>query len=120
LDDADGSFYNELTGINFSLRLLDLQKTLSNFGVISDLHEVHALDLNTSNSASDLEHLFQMFRNNGSVVEETGLIRVVRAVGELGTDTTEDIVSLVSDKIVQVDNMIDCLNWSVNSIRYDS
>jgi hypothetical protein len=114
LYDTDSSFNDELSGVNLRLGLLDLQETLSNFSMISDFHKIHALDLDSGNHASVLEHLLQMLRDDRGIVKETGFVRVVGPVGELGTDTTEDIVTLVGDEVVKVDHMVESFNRLVD------
>ena len=120
LDDTDRSFDNELSGVNLGLGLLDLQKTLGNLSMVGDLHKIHALNLNSSNHTSSLEHLFQMLGDDRGIVKETGFIGIIRPVGELGTDTTEDIVTLVGDEVVQIDYMVKGLDGLVNRVSYDS
>lgn len=55
-----------------------------------------------------------MLRDDRGVVKETGFVRVVGSVGELGTDTTEDIVSLVGDEVVEVNHMVKSFNRLVD------
>ena len=112
--DTDSSFNNEFSGVNLRLGLLDLQETLSNFSVICDFHKIHALDLDSGNHASVLEHLLQMLRDDRGIVKETGFVRVVGPVGELGTDTAEDVVTLVGDEVVKVDHMVESFNRLVD------
>jgi hypothetical protein len=82
--------------------------------MISNFHQIHALDLDSGNLTSVLEHLLQMLRDDRGVVKETGFVRVVGSVGELGTDTTEDIVSLVGDEVVEVNHMVKSFNRLVD------
>lgn len=119
LNNAHSAFYDEFTRIDLCLGLLNLEKTLGHFCVVGDLHQVHALDLHASNCAPELQHLLQMFGNDGGVIKETDFIRVVRPVGELGAHTAENIVSLVPDEIVEVDNMVQRLNWLVYCVGDD-
>jgi hypothetical protein len=119
LDDTDSSFNNELSGVDLGLGLLDLQETLGNFSMVSDLHKIHALDLNSGNHASGLEHLFQVLGDDRGIIKETGFIGIVRSVGELGADTTEDIVSLVGDEVVEVDYMVKGFHGLVDGVSND-
>jgi len=119
MDDSDSSFNDELASVNFGLGLLDLQETLGDFGVVGDLHKIHALNLNSRDHASSLEHLLQVLRNDRGVVTETGYFWVVRSVGKLGADSPEDIVALVSNEIVQIQNVVKCLDWFLDRVSYD-
>lgn len=88
--------------------------------MVGDLHKIHALDLNSSNHASGLEHLLQVLGDDRGIIKETGFIRIVRSVGEFGTNTTEDIVSLVGDEVVQVDYMVKGFHGLVDRVSNDS
>jgi len=68
--------------------------------MVSDLHKIHALDLDSGDHASGLEHLLQVLRDDRGIVKETGFVGIVRSVGELGADSPEDIVSLVGNEVV--------------------
>jgi len=119
MDDSDSSFNDELASVNFGLGLLDLQETLGDFGVVGDLHKIHALNLNSRDHASSLEHLLQVLGNDRGVVTKTGYFWVVRSVGKLGADSPEDIVALVSNEIVQIQNVVKCLDWFLDRVSYD-
>jgi hypothetical protein len=66
--DSNSTIYNKFTSVNLWLGLLDLEERLGNLGVVSDFGQIHALDFNSGNLASSVEHFFQEFRNEHSVI----------------------------------------------------
>ena len=50
----NATFYDESSGVNFSLGLLYKEKTLCDFGMVGHLHDFHSFDFDSTNVASIL------------------------------------------------------------------
>lgn len=110
VDNTDSSVDNEFTGIDLGLSLLDLKERLGNFRVVSDFGKIHALDLNSGDLASGVEHVFKELGNENSVVLERSFVRVVRSEWEFSANSSDDIKTLVANKVGQVVTMIQSFN----------
>lgn len=74
VDDLDGAFDDELTGVDLGLSLLDEEERLGDLGVVSDLHDLHLLDLDTANFAPVLEQAGHVVADEGRICHQAWLL----------------------------------------------
>jgi hypothetical protein len=60
-----------------------------------------------------------MSRNNRGVAEERCLVRVIRPVRELATHSTQYLIGLISQELIQVLNMVVRFYGIFDGIRND-
>lgn len=102
LDDINSSVDDKVTCFDLGVGCLDLQESSGHSSIVSNLHDGHAMDLDPCNVYPLLEKLLHVLANERRVGMKGRFIFIIRSVGELTADTSEDFGSLVFEELVTI------------------
>ena len=119
IHDFNAPLNNQSPSVKFSLGLLDEQEGLGHFGMVSHFHDLHLLDVDSTDIASFLEEASHVVTDQGRICHQAGLI-ASRSVCESGADCSQHFHRLVVDVRVVVLYSVLGLNSVFDSVVYDT